>query len=136
MDLGCGPSGRSRDECLLWKQVWAIQSPASHTLNAATLTRLLIKDCTDDTTMPSPEIADIIKTLPENEQYLRAVADSAPDAVVSIHKRGTVTFAGKVAGIVFRYSFCEVMGKCASWVQSSLRQFLLNAERQEVTAFG
>jgi len=105
-------------------------------VKCATSTNLLIKDCTDDTTMPSPEIADIIEALRENEQYLRTVADSAPDAAVSIQKRGTVTFAGKVAGIVFRYSFCEVMGKCACWIQSSLRQFLLNAERQEVTAFG
>jgi len=86
--------------------------------------------------MPSPEIADIIGTLRENEQYLRAVADSAPDAVVSMHKRGTVTFPGKVAGTVFRYSVSEVMDKCAGWIQSSQRQFLLNAERQEVTAFG
>jgi PAS domain-containing protein len=86
--------------------------------------------------MPSPEIADIIETLRENEQYLRTVADSAPDAVVSLLKRGTVTFAGKVAGTVFRYSVSEVMGKCAGWIQSSQRQFLLNAVRQEVTAFG
>jgi PAS domain S-box-containing protein len=86
--------------------------------------------------MSYPEIADIIETLRENEQYLRAVADSAPDAVVSIHKRGTITFAGQVAGTVFRYSVSEVMGKCAGWIQSSQRQFLLDAERQEVTAFG
>jgi PAS domain-containing protein len=86
--------------------------------------------------MSSPELADVIRTLRENEQYSRAVSDSAPDAVVSIHKRGTVTFAGRVAGTVFRYSVSEVMGKCAGWIQSSQRQFLLSAERQEVTAFG
>jgi len=86
--------------------------------------------------MPSPEIADIIESLRENEQYLRAVADSAPDAVDSIHKRGTITFAGRVAGTVFRYPVNEVMGKCAGWIQSSQGQFPLNAERQEVTAFG
>ncbi len=124
------------NERLPWKHVWAIQSPASHTLNAPTLTKLLIKDCTDDTTMPSPEIADIIETPRENEQYLRTVADSDPDAVVSIEKRGTITFAGKVAGTVFRYPVGEVMSKCTGWIQSSQRQFPLNAERQEVTAFG
>ncbi len=86
--------------------------------------------------MSSPELADVIKTLCGNEQYSRAVADSAPDAVVSIRKRGTITFAGKVAGTVFRYSVSEVMGKCAGWIQSSQRQFPLDAERQEVTAFG
>jgi PAS domain-containing protein len=86
--------------------------------------------------MSSPELADVIRTLRENEQYLRAVADSVPDAVVSIHKRGTITFAGKVAGTVFRYSVGKVVGKCKGWVQSSRQQFLLNAESQEVTAFG
>ena len=86
--------------------------------------------------MPSPEIADIIETLREREQYLRTVADSAPDAVVSVHKRGTIAFAGKVVGTVFRYPIGEMMGKCAGWVQSSRQQFLLNAESQEVTAFG
>ena len=86
--------------------------------------------------MSYPEIADIIETLRENEQYLRAVADSAPDPVVSIHKLGARAFAGKVAGTVFRYPIGEVMGKCAGWVQSSRQQFLLNAESQEVTAFG
>ena len=86
--------------------------------------------------MSSPELVDVIRTLRENEQYLRTVADSAPDAVVSLLKRGTVTFAGKVAGTVFRYYVSEVMGKCTGWIQSSQRQFLLNAERQEVTAFG
>ena len=86
--------------------------------------------------MPSPEIADIIETLRENEQHLRAVADSAPDVVVSMYNRGTMTFAGKVAGTVFRDSVGEVMGKFAGWIQSLQRQFLLNAKRQEVTAFG
>ena len=109
----------SENECLLWKHVWGIQSPASHTLNAPTLTRLLIKDCIDDTTMLSPEIADIVETLRENEQYVRTVADSAPDVAVSIHKQGTIAFAGKVAEAVFGYSVV-----------------LLNAESQEVTAFG
>lgn len=86
--------------------------------------------------MPSPEIADIIKTLRENEQYLRTVGDSAPDAVVSIDERETIAFAGKVAGTVFRYSVGKVVGKCTDWIQSSRQQFLLNAESQEVTAFG
>ena len=107
------------NERLLLKHVWAIQSPASHTLNAPTLTRLLIKDCIDDTTMLSPEIADIVETLRENEQCSRTVADSAPDAAVTIHKQGTIAFAGKVAGIVFRYSVV-----------------LLNAVSQGVTPFG
>jgi PAS domain-containing protein len=69
--------------------------------------------------MLSPEIADIVETLRENEQYSRIVADSAPDVVVSIHEQGTTVFAGKVAGTVLRYSVV-----------------LLNAESQEVTAFG
>ena len=86
--------------------------------------------------MSSPEPADVIRTLRENERYLHAVADSAPDVVVSMYNRGTMTFAGKVAGTVFRYSVGEVMGKFAGWIQSSQRQFLLNAKRQEVTAFG
>ena len=86
--------------------------------------------------MSSPEIADIIETLREDEQYLRTVADSDPDAVVSINKRGTITFPGKVAGTVFSYPVGEVMSKCMGWIQSSPRQFLLNAESQEVTAFG
>jgi PAS domain-containing protein len=86
--------------------------------------------------MPSPEIVDIIETLRENEQYLRTIADSALDAGVSMHKRETITFADEVAETVFRYSVSEVMGKYAGWIQSSQRQFPLNAERQEVTAFG
>ena len=86
--------------------------------------------------MPCPEIADVVETLPENEQYLRAAADSAPDAVVSIHKLGARASTDKVAETLFRYSVSEVTGKCAGWIQSSQRQFLLNAERQEVTAFG
>jgi hypothetical protein len=86
--------------------------------------------------MSSPEPADVIRTLREDEQYLRAVVDSAPNAVVSIRKRETVPFAGIFAGTVFRYSVSGAIGKCAGWIQSSLMQFPLHAESQEVTAFG
>jgi hypothetical protein len=66
-----------------------------------------------------PEIADIVETLCENEQYVRTVTDSAPDVVVSLYKQGTMAFADEVAGTVFRCS-----------------GVLLNAESQGVTAFG
>ncbi len=61
--------------------------------------------------MPCPDLDDAIQTLRENERYLRSVADSAPNAVISTDNQGTITFANKAVKSIFGYSVMEVMGK-------------------------
>ena len=70
-----------------------------------------VNDNTCDAAMPCLDLDNAIQTLRENERYLRSVADSALNAVISTDNQGRITFANKAVKSIFRYAIREVMVK-------------------------
>jgi PAS domain S-box-containing protein len=61
--------------------------------------------------MPCPELGEALEALREEERYLRSITDSAPDVVISVDRRGIISYASRAIECVFGYSANEVTGK-------------------------
>src|SRR4030067_2495491 len=61
--------------------------------------------------MPCRELGEALEALRDEELYRRSITDSAPDAVISVVRRGIICYASRAIECVFGYSAGEVTGK-------------------------